>query len=407
MKTRVSSTLVASLAAALLAVAGGCQGHGKYTQEHADASRQRMDDLKSANEFQMAESAFLAGELEKALVKIESSIELNPEVARAHVLKGRILTEMNRLTDALACFQQAESLEADNVDAQYYQGVINERVQNNDEALARYMRAAEMSPTNPQFALASAEMMIDMGQTDRAHAFLSEREETFRLDGGIQQLLGHMAMMRGDYDAAIGRFNQARILAPEDQSTTEDLVHALMEMDKYSEADFYLAAMLRRAENETRRDLMHLRVQCLQELDRPVEARDILLKLTAGDGSNDVQAWIALGHVSLELRDLARVREAGVRAAGLAPDRPDGYILKAMWSRRMGDYSAALNSLDDALDVAPEDTSIRVMQALVLLDAGRQDLAIRELQMAVRDDPAHEMARTTLAEVMRQASAEN
>lgn len=402
MNTRCAA---AAFALALVALAGGCQGHGKYTGEHLNAARSRLDDLKSANEFQMAEQAFLAGELEKAIKKIESALELNPEVARSHVLRGRILAEMNMLGESMASFQKAIELEPENVDAQYYQGVINERVQNRELALTQYLKAVELAPSNPQFALAAAETMIDMGQTDRAMAFLAERDQTFRLDSGIQQLLGHMAMMRGDHDEAVARFNQARVLAPDDQSATEDLVHALMEVKNFSEADFYLASMLRKSENEGRRDLMHLRVQCLQALNRPVEARDILVELTEADGNNDVQAWIALGQVSLELRDLGRVREAANRIVGMAPERSDGYILRAMWQRRMGDFTGALTSLDDALEAAPDDTSIRVMQALVLVDAGRSDLAIRELQIAQRIDPGNQMVDDTLTSLTRQAAS--
>lgn len=393
-----------TMAAALLVLAGGCQGHGKYTQAHVNASQRRLDELKSANEFQMAEQAFLAGELEKALKKIEVTIQLNPGVARSHVLRGRILAEMNILPEALASFQKAEELEPDNVDAQYYQAVLYERVQNRDEALARYLRASEMAPSNPQFALAVAETLIDFGQTDRAVAFLKEREQTFRLDSGIQQLLGHMAMMRGEPIEAVARFGQARVLAPDEQSATEDLVHALMQVENFSEADFYLASLLRKAENEQRRDLMHLRVQCLQQLNRPVEARDILLKLTSADGSNDVQAWITLGHIALQLRDLGRVREAANRVVGLAPYRSEGYILRAMWQRRMSDFTGALTSLDDALEIAPNDSSIRCMQALVLVDAGRLDLAIRELQTAQRLAPDDPTVRSTLEALMTRAS---
>lgn len=400
MKIRRTST---TLVLALVALAGGCQGHGKYTGDHLNAATARMNDLKSANEFQMAEQAFLSGDLDKAFTKIEAALAMNDTVARSHVLRGRILAERNILADALASFQRAAELEPGNVDAQYYQGVINERVQNPELALAQYLKACEMAPTNPQFALAAAETMIDMGKSEDAVAFLRERDQTFRLDSGIQQLLGHMAMMAGDHTEAVARFNQSRILAPDDQSATEDLVHALMEVKNYAEADFYLAGMLRKVENEKRRDLMHLRVQCLQRLDRPVDARDLLVKLTA-DGSNDVEAWIALGHVSLQLKDLGRVREAGNRVVGLAPYRSDGHILRAMWQRRMGDFTGALTSLDAALEAAPNDTSIRVMQALVLVDAGRTDLAIRELQIAQRIDPGNQMVDSTLAGLMRQAA---
>ncbi len=404
MKTRAAAA-TGLLASCLIAAVGGCQGHGKYTGDHLNAAEQRMDDLKSANEFQMAEQAFLAGDTEKALVKIEASIALNDRVARSHVLRGRILSERNMLAPALESFVRAAELAPTNVDAQYYQGVINERVQNRDLALAQYLKAAEMSPANPQFALAAAETMIDMGDSDDAAAFLLEREQTFRLDAGVQQLLGHMAMMRGDATEAANRFGQARVLAPEDQSATEDLVGALMQVENYSEADFYLASLLRKMENEDRRDLMHLRVQCLQQLNRPVEAREILVKLTSADGSNDVQAWVLLGQVSLELRDLGRVREAANRIVGLAPYRSEGYILRAMWQRRMGDFTGALTSLDDALDAAPEDISIRVMQALVLVDAGRTDLAIRELRIAQRIEPGNEMVESALSGLMTQAAA--
>ncbi|MEZ6235866.1 MAG: tetratricopeptide repeat protein [Phycisphaerales bacterium] len=395
----------AGLCLALAILAGGCQGHGAYTQEHINASQARLDQIKSANEFQMAEQAFLAGELEKALTKIEQSIQYNDQVARSHVLRGRILAEMNILTESMASFARAEAIEPDNVDAQYYQGVLHERVQEREPALARYTRALELAPSNPQFALAAAEVMIDMGNLDRAEAFLAERETTFRLDPGVQQLLGHIAMMRGDTQTAAARFGQARILAPEDQSTTEDLVQALMELGNYSEADFYLSAMLRRSENEDRRDLKHLRVQCLQTLGRPVEARDILVKLIEGEGQTDVQAWIALGNVALELRDLGRVRECAARVVGLAPDRADGYILRAMWNRRMGDYSAALRSLDSALNATPDDTSLRVMQAAILVEAGRTDLAIHELRLAQAGDPTNPQVNRALESLMREAAA--
>lgn len=394
----------ASLIAALLATTGGCAGHGAYTNQHRSSARARLDDLKSANEFQMAEQAFLSGELEKALKKIEASITLNDGVARSHVLRGRILAEMNMLADAMSALQRAEELEPSNVDAQYYQGVIHERVQSREEALARYLRAVEMAPSNPQFALAAAETMIDLGQHDQARAFLADRAATFRLDSGVQQLLGHMAMMTGDHEEAVRRFGQARILAPDEQATTEDLVHALMGVRNYAEADFYLAAMLRKAENDKRRDLQHLRVQCLRELNRPVEARDLLLRLTAGDGATDIQAWISLGYVSLELRDLGRVRESANRVVGLAPYRAEGHILRAMWQRRMGDHRAALTSLEDALNATPEDSSIRVMQALVLVEAGRTDLAIRELQTAQRLDPDNPTIESTLRSLLRQAN---
>src|SRR5689334_14733375 len=86
--------------AACLAALTGCAGHGQYTQEGIKTAEERLAQMKSGTEWQMAQQQFLAGDLDKALKTVDSSIGLNPKVAKSHTLRGRILIEKGQLEAA-------------------------------------------------------------------------------------------------------------------------------------------------------------------------------------------------------------------------------------------------------------------------------------------------------------------
>src|SRR5262245_8626524 len=84
LQTAIGIGVLAFLGWAALA-APGC-GHGRYTREHISAAKTKMEALKSATEYKMAEQAFLSGDLPKALKHVEYSLSLNNPVAKSHVL---------------------------------------------------------------------------------------------------------------------------------------------------------------------------------------------------------------------------------------------------------------------------------------------------------------------------------
>ena len=102
--------LAVSLAAAVIALSGCNRGHGTWTEGAKIQSQHRVDQLKSANEYQMAKQNFLAGDLDKALKGVEKSLTINPSVAISHVLRGWILIEMDNLEEASLALTRAETL---------------------------------------------------------------------------------------------------------------------------------------------------------------------------------------------------------------------------------------------------------------------------------------------------------
>lgn len=343
------------LAAALFAT--GCAGHGKYTEQHISAAKEKMQAMKSATEWEMAKQAFLAGDLEKAKKGVDRSLALNPNVAKSHVLKGRILLEMGDLESAANSLMTAQTIDPTFVEAAYYLGICYERFTQKDKALEAYTKAADLDQAAPQYAIAAAEMMVDLGKVDEAQAYLETRRVTFEHNAGVRQTLGHIALIKGDNERAVTLFSEARLLAPDDQDILEDLARAQVEVSQFADAENNLAKLLGTPEFKNRRDLQMIRARCLVQVERPLEARQILIGLTTDQaGSADTEAWIELGNVAYLLKDMQRVRQASSRVVAIAPQRAEGYLLRALYQRRTGDLAGARANLDKAvtLGAGPE-----------------------------------------------------
>ena len=388
---------------AVVAVAGliglqGC-GKGKYTTEHTNAAKAKMNMLKSATEYQMAHQAFMAGDLQKANNHIDYSLTLNESVVKSHVLRGRIMMEMGNIERADACFKHAESLDGANVDAAYYQGVLAERVARKEEALAFYRKAADLEPTNAQYCIAATEMMIDLARIDEAEAYLRQRQERFVNNGGVKQVLGNIAMLRKDTRTAQTLYAEARLLSPENTAIVENLIRAQIANGAVADAEVNLSKLLSDRAMQDRRDLRHMRAKCLVQLDRLVEARDLYLELTKDrDGNADIEAWRGLGEVAFILKDTPRLKLCASRLIAIAPKSPDGWILRGLMQRRAGDLAAAKSSFEQALELRRDGNTL-VLLGMVQQDLRQNARAKESFREALRHEPGHANAATLLAGV--------
>ncbi|MCB9849062.1 MAG: tetratricopeptide repeat protein [Phycisphaeraceae bacterium] len=384
---------------------GGCAspGHGKVTSEHLAQAEQRMNDMRAATEWDMAQQQFLAGDLEKSLKTVDNSISMANSVAKSHSLRGRILYELGQPDAAFEAFRRALAIDPEFVDAHYFKGVIHERFREYDKAMQSYMTAAKLDETNPQYPLAAAEVCIETGRLDEAERILNDRQDRFEHNAGFRQTLGHIAQMRGNDRLAARFFGEARILAPEDHSILEDLSIAQVGAGMYAEASYSLGQLLKGKHAGDRRDLEHLQAKCFMEMDRPVEARSILLGLTEGvEGSTDIRAWFELGQCAYKLGDMRRVKITASRLIAMAPGGYEGYFLMAALHRHEGDLASALTALDKAASLTSEDASPMLFRGIVLSEMGRQSEAARSLAEALRLDPDNKDAEQLLALVVEQ-----
>ncbi|MEL6497564.1 MAG: tetratricopeptide repeat protein [Planctomycetota bacterium] len=366
----------------------GCMGHGRNTSEGLTQAQMRMAQIKSATEWEMAEQAFTAGDLDRALEKVNNSITMNPSVAKSHVLKGRVLLETGELENARRSLLEAQVIDPMFEDAHYYLGMVNERLARQDEALASYQSAATLNPEEALYAVAVAEVLIDLDRIDDAQSYLDDRAGVFEHNAGVRQTLGHLAMMRGEKEAAAAFFREARLLAPEDSSMLDDLILAQMEIGEYAEAEYGLSRLLAEEDNAGRRDLLRMRARCLLELDRVLEARETLLSLTDSDGGDvDLVSWLDLGALAYRTNDQTRLRQAAAKIIALAPTRPEGYVYRAIWLRQHGDAPEALNVLQEGFANAEMPVGAVLLRGVIEQDLGMVAAAERSYRSALTLDP--------------------
>jgi Flp pilus assembly protein TadD len=393
--------------AALVAAAGlaftlaGCNsGHGKHTSEGLAQAQQRMADMKAATSWDLARQQYLVGDLSKALDNVDQSIEYSPSVPKSHTLRGRILIELGQLEQSIESFKRAVAIDPAFHEAHYYLGIAMERVSDFERAGDAYETAANLDPSNSQYAIAAAEMLIELGYIERAEELLRSRTAMFEHNAGVRQTLGHLAMLRGDSADAVAMFREARLLAPDDLSVAEDLALSLASNSDWVEAEYTLRTLLKSKDFTDRRDLKRMHARALVAIDRPVEARTILLALTTDEaGRNDWQALIDLASVALILKDDARARLSARRALALVPDHPEPYAMLAAVQFRNGELEGALDSLNKAVERSRGDATPALMRGVVLSRLGRQAEAEASFNLALQIDPTDERAMRMIAGV--------
>ncbi|MGQ0628675.1 MAG: tetratricopeptide repeat protein [Phycisphaerales bacterium] len=383
----------------LCGLAGGCGslGQSQTNKEHMSAAKAKMELMKAAVDMQMAQEQFMAGELAKALKSVDKSISQAPENAKAFVLRGRILLEQSSLEESRASLLQAEKIDNELVEAQYYLGIVHERFSQPEQALARFQRARELEPGNPQYVVATSEMLVALGRLDEAETLLARQGESLAHNSAIRQSQGQLAMLRGNHAKACEHFHEARLLAPDDATVIDDLIRAQVAAGRFADAEFNITQALKAKGNENRRDLQQERARCLFQLDRLAEARSLLSTLTAEEaGGKDTASWILLGQVCCRMQDWPRVRQIALRTIAMAPERSEGFILRATALRAEGDLTGAIASLERAAKISPTDDTPLLMLGMIQIQQNNLDGAKTSLVAALERNPRQDQARQLL-----------
>ena len=394
----------AAIAASVVLISG-CDSVHKGTKVEKNLAVQRLEGIKAATEFEIAKQSYLGGDLDKSFKAINRSIALNANMPKSYILRGRIQLEQGDLEGSILSFQQAEKVDEKSVEAQYYQGLVAERINHSEEALVFFTKAADLDPQNAQYVIAAAETLIDLNKVEEAAAFLKSRGDKFQHNPGVRQTLGHLAMIQNHPEIAVSQFSEARLLAPEDTGIVEDLLHAQMEVGQFADAEYNLQRLLKTEKGKARRDLKHLRAECLVKVDRLMDARELFIQLTSGaEGQADVEGWIGLGNVSYMLKDNGRLKLAAARTIAVAPNRSEGYVLRALYQRRLGDLNSAQINLHQALGYKA-DGETYLLLAIVQDELKQTDEAKQTLSTLLKLDPNNAQARQLLGTIGQPVAA--
>jgi tetratricopeptide (TPR) repeat protein len=135
--------------------------------------------------YEKANALFVAKKLPEALAATEEALRLDPKLVPALTLKAKLAMAASRYDVARRCLEEALAIDPRAAYAQFLYGL--EAYLGNDlkEALPRFRRARQLSPTDPRAALYLGLTVESLGQPVEA---VSLYEEAVRLERSAGQL---------------------------------------------------------------------------------------------------------------------------------------------------------------------------------------------------------------------------
>ncbi len=129
--------------------------------------------------YEKANRLLVAKKLPEALTAVEEALRLDPKLVPALTLKAKLAMAAYRLEIARQCLEQALAIDPHASYAQFLYGM--EAYLGNDlkEAVPRFQKARQLSPTDPRAALYLGLSLESLGQSAEA---LSLYEEAIRLE---------------------------------------------------------------------------------------------------------------------------------------------------------------------------------------------------------------------------------
>ncbi len=298
---------------------------------------------------------------------ILKALELAPEDAQAHNDLGVVLERAGRKEDALAAFERAIALDPRHAEAHHNRGLLQSALGRHAQALESLDRALALQPRQPATHANRGQVLHALGRDAEA---IASFDAALALRPGVAAThhdRGIALLSLARPAEALASFDRALALAPGAAATHQCRGKACIELGRAGEA---LASFDRAVALAPRDFASHYhRGVALALLDRDAEA---LASFDQAIAINDRSAE-ARGNRGVALARLGRSEEAlaeFARAVELDPGLASAHTNAANAQQSVEQYAAARASYDRALALRPDDPTIVLHKAFLLLLLG-------------------------------------
>ena len=396
--TQTRKTWIVSAAVAVTMLGGGCQSGSKTHAQAKAAAKERWGNARGGVLYGLALQQFQNGELDKAEQTCVQAMEAAPKNVPCQELIARIMIERGELERAYVMLEQVQKLDPARPEPHYLTGIVLQRWQRYDGALAAFDEAYRLKPDQPSAFLAAAEMLVKLDRVDEALTRLEDKKAYFENNADLRVELGRVHMLRRDFPHAVACFHEASVLDPEDDGIKEHLALAQVAAAQHAEAIQNLKALIQTPKGKDRDDLRMALGDCYLATQRPVEARAQFLEIVRRN-EGDVDAWIKLGQAAWIVEDPVRLSQAAERVTVLAPERHEGYLLRGMIEQRAGRYEAAVAQFELAAQKAPASAAPLLLKGVAMEKMGDRAGAAEAYRQALKVAPDDPRAMKMLAAV--------
>ncbi len=356
------------------------QGRGAAAKESVKKAVKELEvirDLAPTDErayYALGDAYFQLGEPEKAIQAFEKFQDLMPSVNAGYMEIAKYYDKLGNQEKAIEYLKEAVKSQPDSQDALIYLASMLSKANQDKEAIPLYRKILEQGGGNPAVKRQLAISLIDAGEYEEAIKLLDELASAAPQDKQIQILLGRARL--GSH-----QFAQAVEILKDVVDDNPDMV----------EAQFYLGV-------------------AYQQSGAPAEAEKIFAKLldqTRGTSEEDkanrliFQQNLAAVYQDMGENDKAIALYEDIVKNHATPN-PRLYFLLINAYRVARQFDKALSVGKQQYEKYPSDTSIALVYARSLADAGKTKEGAEILVKILQADPSNVDAYVNLSQIYLQ-----
>lgn len=340
--------------------------------------------------FALAQVAWHAGQSERALVAADEALRLKPGWEAVALLRGQILQRRGD-DQTVAFWRDFLSRHPDAREVRLALARQLARMSRFGEARAEFELLHAQDPTQPEVVVSLGLLALQMNDLDAA-----ERHFTTALNAEMGEV-DHLRLYLGQVAAARQQFERALdwyLSVPEGRHYLEARMRAAMllgRLGRLTEGRRLLAALTAESEPE-RVQIIQAEAQMLREAKDHTGAFELLTR--ALETMPDSPELLYDRAMAAEKIDRLDVLEQDLRRLiALKPDHAHAYnALGYTLADRTDRLKEAIELLEKALKLAPDDPFILDSMGWALFKAGRLNAAIDYLRRAFAQRPDPEIA---------------
>lgn len=366
---------------------------GKYSEALADATAMLKKEPNNWAAYQtLGHVASAKKDHKQALQYYDKSLKLKPKEGNTLVSRGLTYAELGQLSNALADFSEALSLESDDpVSARLARANIYNRLGNHKAAIEDANKAIKSSPKNDNAYSVRGSAYIDLKKYEEALADLNNAVRLNPKDAENLRLRGEVWFLLDKYDEAAADYSQSLNLV-KSANTIFLRANCYRWQEKYKEAlADYNAALLLAPANK---NYLLNRGTCLSSLEKYEDAVVDFDKLLKLDPNNHEALFGYAVAILLWKDDYNQALDKLNCALKLKPDDPDYLLWRSRVYLQFGEYEKSLLDSTKVLDIgfdSGEHKKSKVSQAKLfaaraLCRTGHPDKAQEILQALVLAD---------------------
>jgi TolB-like protein/DNA-binding winged helix-turn-helix (wHTH) protein/tetratricopeptide (TPR) repeat protein len=174
---------------------------------------------------------------------INRALQLSPSLPDALAAKGWLLTEQFKFAEALPMLQKATAANPNDASSHRFLGNLYDRRAEPNEALKHYSEAASLDPLDFISHVFRCMELVDLGEYAEAKIACDRARELDPTNLWGPLATSWIARAQGKTPEALGWIDQARKLAPTDESLADAKVELLLTLGRFQDARAVIAEL--------------------------------------------------------------------------------------------------------------------------------------------------------------------